>query len=126
MIDSILFERYYPHISTFRFWKRTQIYSIIDLSKSITAEFMSPFHAHSLTQCANHDLIKLKGTAKLAAQGEQVCLKDSKYILFEILENRTHTALNQLFIQLNSERLWRPWGIHTWLGELEIIEKSQK
>ena len=35
------------------------------------------------------NLIKLKGTAKLTAQDEQVCLKDSKYILFEILENRT-------------------------------------
>ena len=35
------------------------------------------------------NLIKLKGTAKLTAQGEQVCLKDSKYILFEIIANRT-------------------------------------
>ena len=35
------------------------------------------------------NLIKLKGTAKLSAQDERVCLKDSKYILFEILENRT-------------------------------------
>ena len=35
------------------------------------------------------NLIKLKGTAKLTAQGEQVCLKDSKYTLFEILANRT-------------------------------------
>ena len=32
------------------------------------------------------NLIKLKGTAKLTVQGEQVCLKDSKYVLFEILE----------------------------------------
>ena len=35
------------------------------------------------------NLIKLKGTAKLMAQGGRVCLKDSKYILFEILANRT-------------------------------------
>ena len=35
------------------------------------------------------NLIKLKGTAKLTTQDEQVCLKDSKYILIEILENRT-------------------------------------
>ena len=35
------------------------------------------------------NLIKLKGTAKLTEQGEGVCLKDSKYILFEILANRT-------------------------------------
>ena len=35
------------------------------------------------------NLIKLKGTAKLTVQDEQVCLKDSKYILFEILENQT-------------------------------------
>ena len=35
------------------------------------------------------NLIKLKGTAKLTAQGERVCLKDSKFVLFEILENRT-------------------------------------
>ena len=32
------------------------------------------------------NLIKLKGTAK---HDEQICLKDSKYILFEILENWT-------------------------------------
>ena len=31
------------------------------------------------------NLIKLKGTAKLTVQGEWVCLKDSKYIMFEIL-----------------------------------------
>ena len=35
------------------------------------------------------NLLKLKGTAKLTAQGERVCLKDFKYILFEILANRT-------------------------------------
>ena len=35
------------------------------------------------------NLIKLKGKVKLTAQGEQVCLKDSKYILFEILAHRT-------------------------------------
>ena len=35
------------------------------------------------------NLIKLKGTAKLTAQGERVCLEDFKYILFEILENPT-------------------------------------
>ena len=35
------------------------------------------------------NLIKLKGTAKLTAQGERVCLKDSKYLLSKILENRT-------------------------------------
>ena len=34
------------------------------------------------------NLIKLKSTVKLTAQGERVCLKDSKYILFEILEHR--------------------------------------
>ena len=34
------------------------------------------------------NLIKLKGTAKLTVQGEQVCLKNSRHILFEILENR--------------------------------------
>ena len=34
------------------------------------------------------NLIKLKGTAKLTLQGERVCLKDSKYILFEILAHR--------------------------------------
>ena len=35
------------------------------------------------------NLIKLKGKAKLTAQGERACLKDSKFILFEILANRT-------------------------------------
>ena len=33
--------------------------------------------------------IKLKETLMGPAQGEYVCLKDSKYILFEILANRT-------------------------------------
>ena len=33
--------------------------------------------------------MKLKGTAKLTAQYEPVCLKDNKYILFEILAHRT-------------------------------------
>ena len=40
------------------------------------------------------NLIKLKGTAKLIAQGEWVCLKDSNCILFEILANRTWKALS--------------------------------
>ena len=35
------------------------------------------------------NLMKLKGTVKLTTQGERACLKDSKYILFEILANRT-------------------------------------
>ena len=35
------------------------------------------------------NLIKFKGTTKLTAQGEWVCLKDSKYILFENLAHRT-------------------------------------
>ena len=35
------------------------------------------------------NLIKLKGTVKLTAQGERACLKYSKYILFEILADRT-------------------------------------
>ena len=35
------------------------------------------------------NLIKLKGTTKLTVQDERVCLKDSKYSLFEILANRT-------------------------------------
>ena len=35
------------------------------------------------------NLIKLKGTTKLTAQGGLVCLKNSKYILFKILANRT-------------------------------------
>ena len=33
--------------------------------------------------------MKLKGTVKLTVQGERVCLKDSEYILFEILAHRT-------------------------------------
>ena len=35
------------------------------------------------------NLIKFKGTAKLTVQGEQVCLKDSEYTLFQILAHRT-------------------------------------
>ena len=43
-----------------------------------------PFHSTLIW-----NLIMLKGTVKLTAQGERVCLKDSKYILFEILKNQT-------------------------------------
>ena len=35
------------------------------------------------------NLTNLQKTLMVLAQGEQVCLKDSKYILFEILANRT-------------------------------------
>ena len=35
------------------------------------------------------NLIKLKGTRKLTVQGEGIFFKDSKYILFEVLANRT-------------------------------------
>ena len=50
---------------------------------------------YTLHSALIRNLSKLKDTAKLTAQGEQVCLKDSKYILFEILENQTwkgHTS----------------------------------
>ena len=59
-------------------------FSILELKNQIN------FHSALI-----RNLIKLKGTAKLTAQGEQVGLKDSKYILFEILANRTwkgHTS----------------------------------
>ena len=50
-------------------------------------EFLNLYNGHSVLI---RNLIKLTGTAKLTAQGEGVVfLKDSKYILFEILENRT-------------------------------------
>ena len=39
------------------------------------------------------NLIKLNGTAKLTARGEWVCLKDSKYITFEILANKIWKGL---------------------------------
>ena len=35
------------------------------------------------------NLIKLKSIEKPTVQGEWVCLKDPKYVLFEILANRT-------------------------------------
>ena len=57
----------------------------------------------SLHSALIRNLIKLKGSAKLTAQGEQVCLKDSKYILFEILANKTwkgHTSKPDLAIWL--------------------------
>ena len=41
------------------------------------------------------NLIKLKATSKPTARGDQVCLKDYKYILFEILANRTWKGPNQ-------------------------------
>ena len=45
-------------------------------------------HAHNSSHSVLiMNLIKLKGTAKLTVQDKQVCLKDSKYILLEILAN---------------------------------------
>ena len=59
---------------------------------------------HILTEYSGHsalirNLIKVKGTAKLTAQDEQVCLKDSKYILFEILANRTWKGGTSTYLQ---------------------------
>ena len=61
------------------------------------------------------NLINLKGTAKLAAQDEWVCLKDSKHILFEILENQTWKAV-QGPAGLAS-LIWR-FG---WLSQQELV-----
>ena len=43
----------------------------------------------TILHSALRNLMNLKGTVKLTAQGERVCLKDSEYILFEILAHRT-------------------------------------
>ena len=51
----------------------------------LSAAWLRMSSAHS---ALIRNLIKLKGTAKLTGQDELVCLKDSKYILFEILENK--------------------------------------
>ena len=56
------------------------------------------------------NLIKLKGTAKLAVQGEQVCLKDSKYILFEILANKTWKGCTSFCRQSKPDSaIWLAW-----------------
>ena len=62
------------------------------------------------------NLIKLKGTAKLTAQVEQVYFKDSKYILFEILARRTwkgSTSAYQPSHQNCQIRLAQPAGACT-------------
>ena len=55
----------------------------------------------------------MKRTVKLIAQGEQVCLKDSKYVLFEILENQTWKGRT-------SSRHWQ-FG---WLGRQVLVRAS--
>ena len=54
----------------------------------LSHKFSNPSHSALI-----RNLIKLKGTAKLTVQDEQVWLKDSKYILFEILEIRHGRAI---------------------------------
>ena len=99
-------------------------------------------HTHS---ALIRNLIKLKGTVKLTAQGERVCLKDSKYILFEILANRTwkgHTSslLAEQALFSNSELvrlfyvwssrisnkiyIWNPWGIPVHPAQLVLLYLS--
>ena len=59
------------------------------------------------------NLIKLKGKGKLTVQGEWVCLKNSKYILFEILAYRRwkgHTSSCWLSQQNCQNGLARPAG----------------
>ena len=56
------------------------------------------------------NLIKLKGTAKLTAQGEWVCLKDSKYILFQILANRRWKGRTSSFRPNQPDlAIWLTW-----------------
>ena len=57
------------------------------------------------------NLINLKGTAKLTEQGEWVHFKDSKHILFEILENQTWKG------RTSSCRLSKP-DLAIWLARL--------
>ena len=54
----------------------------------------------------------MKGTAKLTALVERVCLKDSKYILFEILENQTFQAPAD-----QASTIWH-FG---WLGQQALV-----
>ena len=67
-------------------YKRTLVDYYFQKIKTIGPSFTVSSCSHS-AQIRN--LIKLKGTKKLTAQGEWVCFKDSEYILFEILENQT-------------------------------------
>ena len=60
------------------------LFYCVSIEKQIKAKRNYIFHNGLI-----RNLIELNGAAKLTAQGERVCLKDSKYILFEILANRT-------------------------------------
>ena len=67
-------------------WEPSSYGEYLFVDSENPADFSQVKYYHS-TLIRN--LIKLKGTAKLTAQDEQVCLKDNKYILFEILQNQT-------------------------------------
>ena len=56
------------------------------------------------------NLIKMKGTGKLTAQDEQVCLKDPKYNLFEILENQTRKGCtSSCWPNKPDSAMWLAW-----------------
>jgi len=96
------------------------------------------------------NLIRLKGTAKITAQGEQVCLKDSKYILFEILEKKDMEGQYKLlpaepaklsnqawsvgrslygpfmsyFLGFQTKYIWNPWSISVHHAQLVFLYLS--
>ena len=102
--------------------------------------------------CIDHsalirNLIKLKGTAKLTAQGERVWLNDSKYVLFEIPANRTWNgrtsscwpskpdlaglAIRSLYcpsvsylLGFLTKYIWNPWGIPVHPVQLVLLYLS--
>ena len=75
------------HRSRFNFIKPSKFF--ISSRKDTISNWPFSFVTARVHSALIRNLIKVKGTGKLTVQGERVCLKDSKYILFEILANRT-------------------------------------
>ena len=86
-----LFGYFLKFLSCYEFWHLVLGYFWAGWLRSLPNSYLSELFSHYdySHSALIRNLIKLKGTAKLISQGEQVCLKDFKYILLEILENRT-------------------------------------
>ena len=67
-------------------------------------------YTFTMHSAAMVNLTNLQKTLMVPAQGERVCLKDSKYILFENLANRTRKGLTSSYRPSQPDlAIWLAW-----------------